>query len=104
MPNKEQRIDHGYYIWRKNIVARDGGVCQFPKCTSSKDIEVHHIFRYSDNPSLRTNEDNGISLCKVHHKFITGQEEYFAFIFLEIVKARKKQNEDNSGHKRTETT
>ena len=102
MPNKSRRQDNDYYEWRKAVVKRDDNCCQFPKCGSKKNIEVHHIFRYADNPSYRTAVNNGISLCKIHHKYITGQEEYYALVFLEIVKAKAKaktdETQDNTGH------
>lgn len=104
MPNKNQRLDASYYQWRKSIVERDEACCQFPKCGSKKHIEVHHIFRYADNESLRTNINNGITLCRIHHKAITGKEDYYAFTFLKIVRAKVKSKEtkneaqNNSGH------
>mgnify|MGYP001370583879 CR=1 FL=1 len=96
MPNKNQRIDKDYYEWRKKVVERDENTCQFPKCGCRKNIEVHHIFRYADNLYLRTDVNNGISLCKTHHKLITGSEEYYAVIFLEIIKAKRNNKKDNN--------
>lgn len=102
MPNKEQRIDANYYKWRKEVISRDCTQCQFPGCSSSKNLEVHHIFRYADNYAFRTNVSNGITLCRTHHKFITGKEDYYASIFLKVVRSKVKKSEEtknNSGHK-----
>ena len=51
--------------WRDKIVERDK-VCQC--CGFDKHLEAHHIYAYKDNPSLREEENNGITLCKFCHK------------------------------------
>jgi 5-methylcytosine-specific restriction endonuclease McrA len=53
-------------LWREAVLARDSWMCQ--KCMDMKDLHVHHILNFSDNPSLRTAIDNGVTLCHNCHK------------------------------------
>lgn len=52
--------------WRKKVYKRDNYIC---KCCGAKgvDVEAHHLENFSDNPTLRTDVDNGITLCKNCH-------------------------------------
>jgi hypothetical protein len=68
------------------VKKRDGNRCQMPGCTKRKfGIEVHHIFLYKDFPSMRYLQANGICLCRGCHKRVTGCEEKFASLFINIV-------------------
>ena len=66
----EQRImkrNYPEYVeWRKAVYERDDYTCQ---CCGQKgyDIQAHHKYNYADNESLRTDVDNGITLCKICH-------------------------------------
>lgn len=59
------RNSSSYNAWKDNVLTRDK-VCQC--CGGDKYPEVHHIFGYKDNESLRENPENGIVLCKWCHK------------------------------------
>jgi 5-methylcytosine-specific restriction endonuclease McrA len=37
-------------------------------CGSRDDIVAHHVFSFSEFPSLRYDTDNGITLCRTCHK------------------------------------
>ena len=52
--------------WRKSVLERDKHVCQH--CGDTKNLCVHHISYWSDDPVNRVNIDNGITLCKSCHK------------------------------------
>ncbi len=51
--------------WRKKVIDRDS-VCQC--CGGEKHLEAHHIFGYKNNPHLRLDVNNGITLCTFCHK------------------------------------
>ena len=59
------RNSPSYNAWKDSVLTRDK-VCQC--CGGDKYPEVHHIFGYKDNESLRENPENGIVLCKWCHK------------------------------------
>lgn len=50
--------------WRLTVRKRDKN-CQV---CGDKNIECHHIFYLSKYPKLSLNENNGIVLCKKHHR------------------------------------
>lgn len=82
-----------YREMRNTVRKRDNYKCQFPNCNSKNkyDLEVHHILRWWDFPSLRYDPDNAILLCKKCHKFVTGKEIYYAKMFMQIVQNKKKK-------------
>jgi len=71
-PNKtdeerELKRDYSeYYNWRKGIFKKDVYTC---KCCFQigGSLNAHHIRNYSNNRELRTDESNGITLCKICH-------------------------------------
>lgn len=61
--------DRGYadYIkWRKDVIKRDNNTCQ--ECGDKENLHAHHIKSFCEYPDLRTELDNGITLCKDCHK------------------------------------
>lgn len=58
--------DSDYRIFRKNVLDRDNHKCQC--CGLEKKLHVHHIFSYRYYPSLKTDVNNGITLCKYCHQ------------------------------------
>lgn len=91
-PNK--RDSKEYATWRKAILKRDKHKCQFPGCHKRQRLHVHHIQKWSTSPFLRYEVSNGIVLCKKCHDNITGYEDYYITLFLQIVS----QNENNNRH------
>ena len=87
--NKRNYDDPQYKQWRLNVYKRDKFTCQWPHCTFKKGLHAHHIYKWADFPALRFVLDNGISLCKIHHKMITNQEEIYAPIFSKILANKK---------------
>jgi len=66
-----------YVIWRMQIYYRDNYTCQI--CGhKGKDIEAHHIYPYRDYPHLRTDLNNGVTLCAKCHRSIFGKEMQIA--------------------------
>lgn len=60
------KIKTEYREWRKAVLKRDNLTCQ---CCGKQGgrLNVHHIKNYSDYPELRTDVDNGITLCESCH-------------------------------------
>lgn len=56
-----------YIEWRRKVYARDNYSCQ---CCGEKGgkLNAHHIESYSKNPHLRTDVNNGVTLCEPCHK------------------------------------
>ena len=93
-PNRiqEERINGRNYLEYKNfikrVLARDNYTCQICKDSSNSKLEVHHLNGYSWDIENRTNESNGITLCKnCHNKFHTiyGRNNNTKEQFLEFI-------------------
>ena len=55
-----------YVIWRNEIYKRDDYTCK--KCNQrGGKLNAHHIINYATNKELRTDRDNGITMCKKCH-------------------------------------
>ena len=67
-PESEKiRGNRDYKLWRKEVFIRDNFICQ--KCSQKAGIlNAHHIESFNNNPELRTQVNNGITLCKNCHK------------------------------------
>jgi hypothetical protein len=66
--NNSDRGTEEYRTWLKECLKRDSYTCQC--CDSKINPEVHHILNYSQYKSLRTNIENGITLCECCHNSI----------------------------------
>ena len=61
MQNKE------YREWRLGVYRKDNYVCQICNETGKK-LHAHHIKSYAEYPNLRTDINNGMTLCaECHH-------------------------------------
>ena len=74
---KERRGKHG--SWRKKVLSRDKYICQ--KCgKKGRDknviLHAHHIKHFKNNPKLRFEVDNGITLCLDCHAKEHGYRNY----------------------------
>ena len=74
-----------YIAWRKKVYSRDNHTCQWPGCNKKTGLNAHHIKMWAHYPGLRFEPDNGITLCKYHHKAIKGLEEIYESTFSRIV-------------------
>lgn len=81
--------DPVYAEWRKRIFKRDKHKCQMPGCGYKRALNAHHIVKWSSAAYLRFDEDNGITLCYRCHKKVTGSEEYYAPLFMDLVRDKK---------------
>jgi len=64
----------GYILdndWRKRVFERDGFMCQ--NCGDTGYLEAHHIKSWKDYPELRSNLNNGITLCLNCHYAVHGK-------------------------------
>lgn len=63
--NSSDRHSPEYKNWVFNCLERDNYTCQC--CGSNNNLEVHHLLNYSKHKDLRTDVDNGITLCECCH-------------------------------------
>lgn len=52
--------------WRNRVILNDNLKCR--KCGDSFGLEAHHIYSYKQEPDLRFDPNNGITLCYFCHK------------------------------------
>lgn len=82
---KRDYDDPVYKAWRAAVRRRDRSTCQMPGCKRKRRLQVHHIQKWSTNPSLRFDINNGITLCYDCHKDVTKNEHHYISLFLEII-------------------
>lgn len=51
--------------WRKEVIANDNSQCRH--CGATESLHAHHIVRWADDPSLRLDPTNGMTLCRDCH-------------------------------------
>ncbi len=73
-----------FKAFRQEVRNRDKRKCRWPNCIAKKKLQVHHILPWSKHPELRHMTSNGITLCKTHHKLVTGSEYIYAPMFSKI--------------------
>ena len=56
-----------YWDWRKNVYLRDNFTCQCCGDNKGHNLVAHHILNYSEYKELRTDINNGITLCEDCH-------------------------------------
>lgn len=81
--------DPVYKDWRLSVYKRDGFRCQMPGCKSKRQIQAHHIRKWSTASALRYDIDNGITLCRQCHDSISKSEEHYEGLFIEIVRSKR---------------
>jgi 5-methylcytosine-specific restriction endonuclease McrA len=77
--------DPAYEDFRKEVLKRDGKKCMMPGCGSKRNLQVHHIQKWSTASSLRYETSNGITLCKYCHASIKGKELHYESLFKELI-------------------
>ena len=82
-----------YVEWRKSVFTRDRYKCQIPNCqTTDHYVEPHHIKSWRDNPELRFEAPNGITLCRPHHYVTRKNEELFESYFFDLLSGKAVAN------------
>lgn len=71
--------------WVQACKARDGKKCRLRNKECSGQLEVHHIFRFSEYPDLRYELSNGITLCHFHHPRKKALEEEMRELFIKLI-------------------
>lgn len=84
-----------YKTWRNAVRKRDGYKCVL--CKTKKKLQVHHIRGWTAFPSLRFVVDNGITICRVCHNKVNGNEHLYQKLFIEMVDLIKRKNNKKSG-------
>ncbi len=79
--------DPQYIKWRAEIRKRDGYKCR--KCGSSKKLQIHHIKSWAKAPELRYTASNGITLCRVCHQRMWGNEEAYEILCISLIANKK---------------
>jgi 5-methylcytosine-specific restriction endonuclease McrA len=74
-----------YKTFRKKVRNRDKK-CRWLGCGKRRRLQVHHILPWGKYPNLRYDPNNGITLCKAHHRQVTGSEHHYTKIFTDIIK------------------
>ncbi len=85
---KRNYDDPVYAEWRKRVLSRDKYTCQMPNCKKKKNLQVHHIKKWSSASTLRFEIDNGITLCYNCHKEVTNNENFYEPLFQQIVREK----------------
>jgi 5-methylcytosine-specific restriction endonuclease McrA len=81
----KKRLDPDYSDFRRKVLSRDKHTCQMPHCGAKRSLVVHHIIPYAKCVALRTDPQNGITLCRKCHKDTFGKERQYAHIFIAIL-------------------
>jgi endogenous inhibitor of DNA gyrase (YacG/DUF329 family) len=67
----ENRFDSRHYPeyieWRRSVYERDDFTCQCCGDNKGGNLIAHHIYNYKEYKDIKTNIDNGITLCKTCH-------------------------------------
>jgi 5-methylcytosine-specific restriction endonuclease McrA len=82
---KRNYDDPAYRDFRREVLKRDGKKCMMPGCKSKRNLQVHHIQKWSSASSLRYETSNGITLCRICHKSIQGKELHYESLFRELI-------------------
>ena len=61
-----------YREWRELVYNRDNYTCQVCSSRGGITINAHHLFSFNENELLRTELDNGVTLCEECHNMFHG--------------------------------
>lgn len=62
------RFYHEYRVWRTAVYTRDNFTCICCGDSTSGNLVAHHLYSYHANEELRTELNNGVTLCRGCHK------------------------------------
>ena len=81
---KDRRCS-AYIEWRKRVYERDNWKCRISNKDCDGRIEAHHILGYTNNPELRFNLNNGITLYRFHHPSKRLEEKKLISFFKKLI-------------------
>lgn len=73
------RRNNKYKGWRQQVFERDNYTCQMCKIRGNN-LHAHHLYKFSDFPSLRYRVENGQTLCVDCHNLITKRERGYLIL------------------------
>ena len=82
---RNYKEDLEYKKFRYKVKNRDKRICKWPNCGCRKRLQVHHILPWAKYPDRRYDISNGITLCKQHHKMVTGHEMIYASVLIGLI-------------------
>ena len=65
--NQRAQKDGAAVPWRSAVFARDDYTCQVCGSRGVR-LNAHHLSSYADNPGVRYEEENGVTLCESCHR------------------------------------
>lgn len=68
-----KRNNYKYRQWRATVLERDG---KCTTCGTAENLVAHHIMPFSMYESLRTDVNNGITLCDKCHKALHKEQRH----------------------------
>jgi len=80
--NKKNLEEECKKLWRKIVMLKAKGKCQFPGCNKTEQynkIDAHHIYSKGRFRHMKYDTKNGLALCVDHHTF--GKEAAHTDIF-----------------------
>jgi len=72
-----------YVFWRYSVKKRDKFACKV--CGRKKKLQAHHIYPRYKFPEKTYDLGNGITLCRICHILIRGEELRFVNMFLKLI-------------------
>lgn len=57
----------GYIAWRGSVFRRDNYTCRVCGARGGVELNAHHIVPHNSNVELRTDINNGVTMCKLCH-------------------------------------
>lgn len=75
--------------WSRNVKKRDSWKCKLQGEKCGGKLESHHILSWKDNPELRYETENGITLCHQHHPRKREDEIMMAPLFKTLLTSAK---------------
>ncbi len=82
-----QYQSEAYQKVRRQALIRDNRQCR--KCGSRSKLEVHHIKKWADYPTLRHELTNLICLCRKCHREMWGKEEDWEGLCMSLLNQEK---------------
>ena len=83
--DEKKHLDGKYRQLSKSVKDRDHWKCRLHDSNCSGRLEAHHILNWVENPELRYQLNNGITLCHTHHPRKRVDEVKLAPLFNKMV-------------------